>query len=378
MNALTNQKAPLLPVLKRRMRALTYLGGATIVALLFATIAQWQRGTTSEPAFEPVRMFPALESKVDDVASIQIETKTTSFNVVRRADGQWILPDKSSYGADYNMVRKTILGLASLDLIEPRTARADWLEKLGLTLPKSGGSGTIVMIKDKKGELLASLISGVGVEGASTSGKVALYVRRPNEPQSYVARGSFVADVDQAQWLDKSFIDFPRDRIKTVSVKPFQGPSYTVTRAAPSIENFSVVERLPPGRSLRSPGEANGVGNGLIAMSFTDVVPQSKIDFSRSARATFQTFDGLALNIMVADKDNDFWIAFDAIEDTAAAVAAAGSSTLKPDIAKEVKELNAMAKGWAYKIPRFKGTLITSPLDALLNVVGGKPTPPGP
>lgn len=369
----TTSKQAVIPVLKRRIRSLTWFAGGTAVAVLFAIIAQWQRGSSSSPAFQQVRMFPALESRVDDVAAIQIETKTASFNVVKRADGHWILPDKASYGADYNTVRKTILGLAELDLTEARTSRADWLEKLGLALPKTGGSGTLVTLKDKKGEVLASVVAGSAVEGAAAGGRQAVFVRRPNEPQSFVARGNFSLDIDLAHWLDRAFIDFARDRVKTVAVKPFQGPSYTVTRPTPSTANFAVVERLPPGRTLRSESEANGVGNALIGMSFTDVVPQSRIDFTHAARASFQTFDGLALNIMIVEKENDFWIAVDAVVSELPAAPTGDNSKLKPDIAKEVKELNAMAQGWAYKIPRFKATLISSPLDALLNSVAGNP-----
>ena len=218
MNLPAATRQAVIPVLKRRIRALTILAGATAIAVVLASIAQWQRGATSDPVFQQARMFPSLAAKVDDVASIQIETKSSVFNVTRRADGQWILPDKAGYGADFNTVRKTILGLAELDLIEPRTARADWQEKLGLGLPKSGGSGSLVTLKDKKGDIAASLVSGAAVEGASAAGKQAIYVRRPGDAQTYVARGSYSLDTAQEQWLDKSFIDFARDRIKTVEI----------------------------------------------------------------------------------------------------------------------------------------------------------------
>lgn len=378
----TTGKAPLVPVLQRRLRALSYLGGATAAAVLFALVSQWQRGASQSADFKPVKMFPALEARANDVAAIQIESKTSSFNVVRTADGKWILPDKGKYGADFNEVRKTVTGLAGLDLVEQRTARADWADKLGLGAPKASheGQGTVVRLKDAKGDVLASLVVGNQVEGASAGGKQAFYVRRLEENQTYVARGGFEPSTDQTQWLDKSFIDFPSDRIKTVSMKPLKGPTYTVTRATPSTQNFSVVERLPSGRTLRTEAEPNGVGNALIGITFNDVVPQSQIDFSKSARATFQTFDGMALNVMIAEKDNDFWITFDAVEvppSDAPAPSTTGSSTLKPNIPKEVEELNAMSRGWAYKIPRYKGTLLTTPLEALLNIVGSK-VPAGP
>jgi hypothetical protein len=367
----------MIPVLERRVRALTWLAGATVVAILCAFIAQWQRSTSGEAEFAPVRMFPGLEEKADAVASVEIEAPNAAFNVVKRSDGKWIVPDKGNYRADFNQVRRTVLGLASLELIEPRTARADWAGKLGLAAPnaKKEGQGTVIRLKDAKGEIMASVVVGNAVEGASTNSRQAIYVRKLTENQTYVARGSLEAVSDPAAWLDRSFIDFPRDRIRTVSMKPPMGPSYTVTRAAPEVENFSVVERLPSGRTLRSEAEPNGLGNALIGMSFTDVVPQGQVDFSRAARASFQTFDGMALNVLIAQKDEDFWVAFDAIEIPAAEVAKPGKdSKLKPNIAREVEELNAMGKGLAYKVPRFKGTLLTTPLEAMLNVPAGQRT----
>lgn len=370
-------KSPLIPVLERRVRALTWLAGATAFAILCAAVAQWQRGASGSADFTPVRMFPGLEEKADSVASIEIEAPNAAFNVVKRSDGKWIVPDKGNYRADFNQIRRTVLGLASLELIEPRTARADWAGKLGLAAPnaKKEGQGTVIRLKDAKGEILASVVVGNAVEGASTNSRQAIYVRKLNENQTYVARGTFEAVSDPSAWLDRSFIDFPRDRIRTVSMKPLKGPSYTVTRATPETENFSIVERLPSGRTLRTEAEPNGIGNALIGMSFTDVVPQSQVDFSNAARASFQTFDGLALNVLIAEKDNDYWVAFDAVELPANEVVAPGKDTkLKPNIAREVEELNAMGKGLAYKIPRFKGTLLTTPLEGLLNVPLGHRT----
>ena len=104
-------------------------------------------------------------------------------------------------------------------------------------------------------------------------------------------------------------------------------------------------------------------------MTFTDVLPQGAIDFSKAARASFQTFDGLALNIVVAQREQDFWIAFDAIQIAPSMPAAQGKDQgLKPDIAAEVAELNAMGKGRAFKVARFKGALLTTPLEALLQL----------
>lgn len=364
---------PLIPVLKRRVRALSYLAGATGLAVLLAAVSLYQRASTGEPDFKPVRMFADLEKRLEDVAAIQIETKAASFNVVRDAQGNWTLPDRAKYPADFDTVRKTILGLAELDLVAQKTSRAESQEKLGLGVPKTGGSGTLVTLKDGKGEVLASLIAGATAEGESAGGRQAIYVRRPDEQQTYVARGTFQATTDQAQWLSKAFIDLARERVKTVLMKPFKGRPYTVTRAKPEDANFRIVEAIPAGRQLRTETEPNGIGNALIGLSFEDVKAQQLVDFTGAASFTAATFDGLTLGIKVVEKDRDFWIAVEAVADPSVQPPPAkpGETKLKPDVAKEAKEINGVVAGWAYKIPRYKGTLMTAPMEDLLRPVGG-------
>lgn len=384
---MTAAAKPLIPVLKRRQRSLAYLAGATGVFVLLALLTLWMRAGESRPAFPVVRMFPDLAAKVDDVASIQIETKDASFNIVRNAEGVWSVPDKSGYQADLNQVRSTILGIAELDLVDARTTRSDMHERLGLSLPKTGGSGTLITLKDKKGEMLASLIAGVAVEGGGTDTRQAIYVRRANDAQAYVARGNLKPEPQQSQWLSKAFIVMARDRIKTAAIKPLKGRAYTVTRPTSKDQTFRVVEQLPAGRVLRTEGEANGVGNALLGISFDDVQPASKLDFTKAARAAYITFDGLTLSLSLietqGEKDRDYWLTVNAVSNPVPAPAPspgkAAEPQLKPDVDGEAKEINKLMAGWAYKVPRYKAVLMTAPLEDLTRPAGSpEPTrPPG-
>lgn len=373
------------PVLKRRLTALTYLGVATAIAVVLALAAIWLRASSVEPAFRHRLLFPNLAAKANDVATIVVESKAAAFSATRDADGRWVLPGKSGYPADVNLVRKTVIGLSEIEAIDQRTARPDWHERLGLGLPKSGGSGVVVTLKDSHGTVLASLVSGQTVEGAAAAGNTALYVRRPDENQTYVGLGSYTAQPDQSQWLDKTFLDLTRERIQTVAVKPLKGPPYSVTRAKPDDRNFVVGEPLPRGRVLRTEAEPDGVGNALIGATFDDVARADTLDFSNAAHATYQTFDGLTLNVSAIEKDRDFWITINAVANPQAPTPTppvpgtpAPAASLRPDVAKEATEINRMTAGWAYKVPRYKGVLIAAALEDLLKPIGGPPPGPSP
>ncbi len=377
--------APHAPVLRRRMRELTYLGVATGVAVLLAIIAVWLRAASVEPAFRHQLVFPDLINQTKDVATITIESKTSAFSITKNAQGRWVLPGKDSYPADFNLVRKTVAALAELEAVDQRTARPDWYERLGLGAPKTGGSGIVITLKDSQGKVLADLITGQTVEGAAAGGNTALYARRGDNPQTYVVLGGYAAQADQAQWLDKTFIDIARDRMKTVAVRPLKGPAFSVTRAKPEDQNFVVVEPLPRGRQLRTEAEPNGVGNALMGIAIEDVVKANTLDFSHAAHTTYTSFDGLTLEVAVIEKDRDFWITVSATAapqpaPTPAPVpgAPAPHESLKPDVAKEAAEINKMTSGWAYKIPRFKGVLISATLEDLLKPIGGPPPGPSP
>jgi hypothetical protein len=369
-------KAPLIPVLRRRVQSLAKLAGVTAIAVVLAVVAVWQRSSSGESDFTTVRMFPSLKAEMGNVTAIQVETKTASFNVTRNAEGRWIIPDKANYPADANTVLKTVLGLSELKLVEQRTSRTDWHEKLGVSLPKSGGTGTLVTMKNAKGEVLASVIVGSAAEGASAAGQQAVYVRHAQQPQTYVARGNFAAPTEESQWLDKAFIDLARTRVKTASVTPFKGKPYSVVRDKPSDENFRIVEAIPAGRVLRTEAEPNAIGNALMGISFDDVKPLASVDFANAATASFKTFDGLGLSIKLIEKDRDFWLTVNATHDPSVTVPEGEKpGGLKPDVAKEAKDINATVAGWAYKVPRYKGVLLTTPMEDLLRPVG---TPAGP
>lgn len=366
-------KAPMIPVLKRRLRALSYLAAVTGVAVALAGIAQWQRASTGAPAFETARMFPSLKANIENVATIQIETKASAFNITRDAAGRWTVPDKASYPADFDTVKKTIIGLAELNLVEQRTARADWHEKLGVSLPKSGGTGTLVTMKDAKGGVLASLIVGTSAEGASAGSAQAVYARRADQPQTYVARGNFAPPTEKNQWLNKAFIELVRDRMKSAALRPFKGRPYTVAREKAKDENFRLIDAIiPHGRELRTPGEPNGIGYALLGVSFDDVKPAKDLDFRNAARATFTTFDGLTLNLSLIEIEREYWLTAEAVAaaESPASPSPSDATKLKPDVAKEAKELNGRLAGWAYKIPRYKGTLLVTPLEDLFKPLG--------
>jgi hypothetical protein len=363
-------------ILVRRRRALAILAGVTAAAVAAAAAARWSDQASTARAFAPAPMFPGLADKLADVAGLTVESKGKMFSVSRTADGRWVLPGKFNFPADRALVQSTLIALGETELVAERTARKEWHARLDLGAPKDGGAGSIVTITDAKGAKLGEIVVGKGAEGMSQGGKTAAYVRRAGEDQTYVALGRLQVKATETEWLDKRFLDYDRSRVQSAAISPPKGPRYSVSRAKATDENFILDTPLPRGRTLRTEREPNGVGQALFNLQFDDVAPATSIDFSGASFAAFRTFNGVSLSFAVARKGEDYWATVNATGTDLPPTPPKPGETAPLLASVEAKAINERAAGWAFRIPKFKGVLMTAPLEDLFAPVGGPP--PGP
>ena len=338
-----------------RRRNLAVLAAIALVSVLFALLGLHERAAETATGYEQTEFFPGLAAHVREAAHIRIASKKNgTFDIDFVPEKGWVLPGRDDYPAAFDEVRRTLVGLAALETIEPKTARADWLHYLDLDAPAQGGDGVLISVSDEKGRELASLIAGKSRDIGDASGAVGLFVRRPAETQSYLVRSVFELRSDPSDWIDKTVMDVDRARIRDADVDPANGPSYEVRRDAPSDPDFKL-SPLPAGRALANETAPGGVAAAIVGFSFDDIKPAREIDFSNAARLVTRTFDGLTVTVNVVQQGQDYW----------AQIAAEGDAE-KPDAAKEARSINAHAEGWAYKLPAYKGAQFMTPLESLL------------
>jgi hypothetical protein len=345
-----------------RRRNLVVLAAAALVAVLLALGALWQQAEIGRPAYEPEQFFPGFAREVRNAAQIHIESKTGGkFDIVFKPDQGWVLPGRSDFPASFDLVRRTLVGLAALQTIEPKTARAEWLHYVGLDAPPAG-DGILITVRDDKGHDLASLITGKSEDIGDPSGATGLFVRRPKETQSWLVRSVLDPRSSMSDWIEKTVMDVDRARIQEVDVDPAGSASFMVRRDKPSDPDFKL-SPLPPGKSVSDATVPDGVASAITEFGFDDVRRARELDFSNqaaTARLVTTTFDGLKVSVNVQRQGSDYW----------AVISADGSSA---DAAKEAAAINAHASGWAYKLPAYKGQLFMTTLDSLL-----KPPPQAP
>jgi len=335
-----------------RGKRLAILAGITAAAVLLAIVALALRAAEVGRKFEPRAFFAGLDAKLDQVAALRVETAGESFTIRHDTGKGWIVPEKSGYPADVEQVRKTVLGLVALEAIEPKTARAEWHGVLGLDDPKKENGAVGLTLQDAAGETLAAILIGNTVSIGDTTGRVGLYVRRPGEDQTWLARGFLTPQRSVSEWLDRRVLSIGRERIKEAKVRPLAGPAYTVFREKKDEGDFKLAE-MPKGRELTYDTAPNGPAAAIVGFAFDDVAPASAIDFAKAAETETTTFDGLAIAVRIAEQAGAYW-------------AVIGAKSASAETEAEARAINARVAPWAYKLPEYKAKLFLTERDSLL------------
>jgi hypothetical protein len=300
-------------------------------------------------------LLPGLKSALNAVTEVHLSKGDGTRTTLKRTATDWIVAERN-YPSDSGRVRKLLLDLADLQVVEEKTREPASYPQIGVedvTTPQATGTRVDVVEPGKS----PSLIVG------KTSGTKSSYVRVVGAPQSFLASPQLTLDADPRRWLDRALIDIPEQRIKEIHIQPASGPAYTVTRASAQQTDFTVPE-LPKGRELAGSAAANVAASGLGALSLDDVRKAGAAPAASSpgaAHATYHTFDGLTVDLG-GRQDG---------EQRMVTLSAQASSKDKEE---EARTLNARFTGWEFEIPAYKYDSLFRPLEELLK----KPEPAKP
>jgi hypothetical protein len=345
-----------------RRRNLAIFAGVAIVCALLALLGLHRQASVVAPKYAQTEFLPGFAAHVHEAARIHIVSKKNgAFDVAFKPSKGWVLPQKNDYPASFEEVNKTLVALAALETIEPKTARSDWLHYVGLDDPAHGGDGVAITVSDDRGHVLAAIVIGKTADIGDTNGATGLFVRRPNDPQSWLVRAEYTPHSDQTDWIDKNVLDVDRARIQSTTVDLPDGKTYEVRREKPTDATFTL-SAIPSGREAGDSATADGLATAITGLSFDDIKAGKDIDFSNAAKLVTKTFDGLSVTTDVVHVGAEYWAEFGAMN-------MAGN----PEIGKQARIINARVNGWAYKLPDYKGAQFMTPLESLLKPKGGKP-----
>jgi len=324
----------------RRMALLLLFAVALLgVAVWLASRRHLERATLAGDL-----VLPGFEQHLNELTQVKLSKVYGTHATLRKDSTGWSVAERE-WSADASKVRKLLLDLGALNVVEEKTRLAANYPQLGVedvTSPKA--TGTLI-------ELVSPARSWTLIVGKSSSGKSG-YVRLAGAAQSLLAAPLLIVDAEPKSWLERTLLDLGVDRVRQVEERPASGAAFSATREKKEQSEFAVTP-LPKGRELTGPAAAQPIAAALGTLTLDDVSkPGAPADTARS-RAIYRTFDGLEVEV-AGHKDG-----------TRSLIAISARSTTQ-DAAAEAQKLTARLGGWEFEIPDYKYQGIFTPLEELL------------
>jgi len=322
----------------RRVVALLIAGLALVAfAMWIASQRHLERATLAGDL-----VLPDLEHHVNAVTELALRKADGTHTTLKRDGTGWRVGERG-WPADAGKVRKLLLDLGALNIVEEKTRLPANYPQLGVQdvdSPKASGTRIEVVTPGRTWALI------LGKSSSAKSG----YVRVANASQTLLAAPLLTVDADPKGWLDRALIDVALERVRQVEERPREGPGFSAARERKEQTDFTVTP-LPKGRELTGPGAADGIAGSLSSLSFDDVGKASAA--AAAAHALFRTFDGLEVDV-AGRKDG-----------ARSLVTVSARATAKQTEA-EAQTRNARLGGWEFEVPDYKYAAIFRPLEDLL------------
>jgi hypothetical protein len=332
------------------MRAVTL--AALVAAGAAALAGGWYYGVATAPHEQASvaaggLMFPDLAARLKDAAKLEIVHAGQQTVIEKRADGGWGLASMHDYPILEAKLRGVLTALTELRLLEPRTSDPAEYGRLGV----DEAGGDLLRVVDAAGKPIVAVIAGHRRVRAQAKVPDEIYVRRPDEAQSWLAEGGLQVDADASQWLDRDILNIGPDRIASVVVGDDAltfgrvDGKFALTKPAehPKLEDYKV----------------DNVARGLETLTLQAVKADADAPKDPAGHAVFTTTDGLVMAVTLFHADKDVWARF----------AVTGADKAKA----EADRLSGRLAGWTYQIGSWKEKSLVPALDDLKAA-----EPPGP
>ncbi len=302
------------------------------------------------PAGSGQLVFPGLAKTLPQATRIRItggastgDIKTTTLEL---KDGHWGIAERGGYPAQPQKMRELFAGLSDLKLLEPRTSNPASFARLGVDDPNTPNStANLIRVENTGGQSMATLILGHRSQRSAGGLSETVYVRRPDQTQSWLAEGQIPADSDPQAWLVREIANIPHASLAEIVVQ--RGADHMdFTRKGDAF----IIAAPPPGKL--DDYKVEQIGSALEGLTLSDVRP-GKLPGTPLGTTVFTTTDGLVLTVTVNKDDKTVWASF--------AATGKGAEVYKP------------LAGWAYQLPEWRQSAL---MPAASEMVSAEPPKP--
>jgi hypothetical protein len=306
-------------------------------------------------------VLPGLAAELDAVTQLRlVGAGNRTLVTLERGSGRWLVAEEG-YPADAQRVRRLLVALGELHVLEPKTED-----------PARYAALAVEDVEDAKAQSLRIELRGLHdplalLVGHAAAGQGA-YVRVPGQRQALEARPALDVARAPRDWLARTIVDLAPERVQSVEVERGGAPPWRAIKATRGAAHYDV-PGLPKGRELTSLGAADAAGNVLGHVEF-DEVRHAAAAPGRAERAVVRCFDGLVVTLEGRAEGDARWITLAAEFDAALAgryPPAAGEAAPGAEAVRaEAERITATARGWEYRLPPYRFEAIFRKRDELL------------
>ena len=329
-----------------------------VMVLLVAVFGYRERPGTAAGAESP--WLPELRQQLGELRRLRLQSSAETVTLARGEQG-WVVEERAGYPADFRRLETLLEALASARLVEQKTARPEFFDRLGL-----------VDIERPESEAVQLELWGVSDEpivrvllGKAAEGRGGRYVRAASAQQTWLIDTSPDPMTSPADWLERTLLDVDFSRVASVSRALGGALEFSASRAVAGDAPLAV-GALPAGKAPRYQSVFDAAARAILTAEPEDVRKAAELDFTGAAETVIGCFDGLQLTVRAIKAKDGNWVALLAAAgqpvpradepatelagDEELAPATDGADAKPTDVAAQAAGLNRRLDGWAFKV----------------------------
>jgi hypothetical protein len=393
------------------------LAAVAVVSALLAIVAFASSNPWSSGRATGERLMPTLADTIRSVTGLEVRQGDEAAVLERSPDGRWSLKSRGGYPVDIAKVRALLVGLGQAELMEPKTSKADRYAALELEDPaQKGAKSHLVRLMGADGKAISEVVLGKRrFAGYGTNQPGGTYVRRPGDPQTWLANVELDAPVAAKDWVKAAVLSLDSGKINRVSIeipgeqplrieRPAPGPAKdakqdakadakTAAKADAKVEVkagaksdakadakadaktdvmklHQMAEPTPTpakpafvgfpteGKKLKDASAAEALVRAVASIDLEDVRKLAASPAGEGVSVVkVESADGVATTLRLRKEGDAHWLS----------VAVTGG---EGDAKKTAEEIAARTQGWEFKIPSYKADAILKKRADLVEASG--------
>jgi len=311
-----------------------------VIVALAAVAISWlfipeQSSATRTKAYA----FTELRDNANAVERVTIENADGMLFSAQKVGTDWLSTEFADYPVSIQSLSELLQSLVQAKQVEPKTARADRYAKLGVE-PISDPNAASVLVSLYVGEtqVMSVLVGNTAANGDA-------YIRKPNEPQSWLLDTAINLPFSKQEWLAQPIFNVPIDSVASLAKMPIAllqdpvpkiaapktkltaQPEWVIQRpkqaesliaqsdeasaeSEPRAADFVFVP-LPDSATLKYPAVLRNVINSLFTIEFEGLAPNTESSMHSGEVTQYYRMaltSGETMDIQLVGRDGEQWL----------------------------------------------------------------------